>query len=64
MELPDNDAPSANDGPPSPLDTRKLSLLGLAMEWDGTVVGPGLRRYSFWSECECPDDCARDHENE
>ena len=22
------------------------------------------RPYSFLSECECPDDCLRDHENE
>ena len=22
------------------------------------------RPYSFQSECECPDDCLRDHENE
>jgi hypothetical protein len=25
---------------------------------------PVARPYSFWSECECPDDCLRDHENE
>jgi hypothetical protein len=22
------------------------------------------RRYSYLGECECPDDCLRDHENE
>jgi hypothetical protein len=27
-------------------------------------VKPAVRRYSFWAECECPDDCLRDHENE
>ncbi len=25
---------------------------------------PSGRPYSFLSECECPDDCLRDHENE
>jgi hypothetical protein len=30
---------------------------------DGRVE-PASRRYSFWAECECPDDCLRDHENE
>lgn len=23
-----------------------------------------LRPYSYTTECECPDDCLRDHENE
>jgi hypothetical protein len=27
-------------------------------------VGAGTPRYSFWANCECPDDCLRDHENE
>ncbi len=31
---------------------------------DGPGVEPALRPYSFTSECECPDDCLRDHENE
>jgi hypothetical protein len=33
---------------------------------DGEVspVGPGTSWYSFWADCECPDDCLRDHENE
>ena len=47
-----------------PIDPGKLWVLGLAIEPDGTIAGPGLRRYSFWAECECPDDCNRDHENE
>jgi hypothetical protein len=25
---------------------------------------PEPHPYSFQSECECPDDCLRDHENE
>jgi hypothetical protein len=46
------------------LDPAKLWVLGLAVEPDGSVTGPGLRRFSFWAECECPGDCNRDHENE
>jgi hypothetical protein len=37
---------------------------GLTAEVDGRLVGPGVRQYSYWAECECPDDCLRDHENE
>lgn len=41
----------------------------LAVDADGWLVGPdmrqsGARQYSNWAECECPDDCLRDHENE
>ena len=28
------------------------------------VGSTDARPYSFLSECECPDDCLRDHENE
>jgi hypothetical protein len=31
---------------------------------DGTRAAPGRLPYSFYSDCECPDDCLRDHENE
>jgi hypothetical protein len=37
-------------------------ILGLVD--DGQRAEPGLRPYSYTSECECPDDCLRDHENE
>jgi hypothetical protein len=37
-------------------------ILGLVE--DGSRVEPALRPYSYTSECECPDDCLRDHENE
>ena len=37
-------------------------ILGLVD--DGPRAEPGLRPYSYTSECECPDDCLRDHENE
>ena len=30
----------------------------------GKSVKAEPRPYSFLSECECPDDCLRDHENE
>lgn len=49
---------------PGSLDRTKLWLLGLGIDEAGAVVGPGLRRYSFWADCECPDDCTRDHQNE
>jgi hypothetical protein len=31
---------------------------------DGRLVRPGVRQYSYAAECECPDDCPRDHDNE
>jgi hypothetical protein len=41
-----------------------LWVLGLAVDDDGSLVGPGKRQYSYWAECECPGDCLKDHENE
>lgn len=33
--------------------------------WILGLVDDGPRvEYSYTSECECPDDCLRDHENE
>ena len=29
-----------------------------------SIAEPASPLYSFMSECECPDDCLRDHENE
>ena len=46
------------------LEPSHLWVLGLAVDEDGSLVGPGRRQYSYWAECECPDDCLRDHENE
>jgi hypothetical protein len=46
------------------LEPSHLWVVGLAVDDDGSLVGPGSRRDSFWAECECPDDCLRDHENE
>jgi hypothetical protein len=46
------------------LEPSKLWLLGLTTgDLDATVV-PAMSPYSFWSECECPGDCLRDHDRE
>jgi hypothetical protein len=43
--------------------SRLRILVATATDRDTTAdVEP--RPYSFLSECECPDDCLRDHENE
>jgi hypothetical protein len=60
---PQKPATSTTD-PLAALDRRNLWVVGLAVDDDGGIVGPGLGRYSFWADCECPDDCLRDHENE
>ena len=39
-------------------------ILGLIAADDDTRAAPGGHPYSFLSECECPDDCLRDHESE
>ena len=41
-----------------------LWLLSPATVDDGPLAQPTGRPYSYWAECECPDDCPRDHENE
>ena len=48
-------------GSAEPWHRRILGLLGVDA---GPRVVPALRPYSFLTECECPDDCLRDHENE
>jgi hypothetical protein len=30
----------------------------------GSLDRPWTRPYSFQADCECPDDCLRDHANE
>jgi hypothetical protein len=42
--------------------SRLKSLLSTTA--DRARVDPAARPYSFLSECECPHDCLRDHENE
>ena len=35
-----------------------------AIDEAGALGGAWTRPYSFLAECECPDDCPRDHANE
>lgn len=43
----------------------RLRLLVLAAtDRRETARAAPPRPYSFLSDCECPDDCLRDHENE
>jgi hypothetical protein len=35
-----------------------------AIDDAGSLGGPSAGPYSFAGECECPDDCPRDHANE
>ncbi len=37
---------------------------GRTADDERTSVGGGTYPYSFWADCECPDDCSRDHSNE
>jgi hypothetical protein len=46
------------------LEPSRLTARGLAADDDRTLIGRGSGPYSYWSDCECPDDCLRDHENE
>jgi hypothetical protein len=39
-------------------------ILGLVAVDGDRRTAPEGRPYSFQSECECPDDCLRDHETE
>jgi hypothetical protein len=45
-------------------DPSRRWILGLMAVDEGPLVEPAMRPYSYSSECECPDDCLRDHENE
>ena len=40
------------------------SHLGLAVDDDDARVGTRTHESSHLAECNCPDDCLRDHENE
>ncbi len=39
-------------------------ILTLAAVDGGRLAEPAPRQISYRSECECPDDCLRDHDNE
>jgi hypothetical protein len=43
--------------------SRLKSLVSATTDREG-MSSTDPRPYSFLSECECPDDCLRDHENE
>jgi hypothetical protein len=46
------------------LESWRTPAVGLAVDDGASLTGAGRRPYSYWAECECPDDCPRDHENE
>jgi hypothetical protein len=48
----------------SSLEPSHLWVLGLARDDASSPVEPVRPRYSFLADCECPDACMRDHENE
>jgi hypothetical protein len=54
--------PSA--APIGSLEPSHLWVLGLTLDDEVSLAGPGRREYSYWADCECPGDCLRDHENE
>jgi hypothetical protein len=43
--------------------SRVKGLISATADRDALAASE-TRQYSFLSECECPDDCLRDHENE
>ena len=46
------------------VEPSRLWNLGLAADDGGPLAKRAMREDSYLSECECPDDCLRDHENE
>jgi hypothetical protein len=46
------------------LEPSRAGVLKLALEPGGSLPGPRLAPPLVWPECECPDDCALDHEND
>jgi hypothetical protein len=46
------------------LEPSHLWVLGLTVDDDSSFVGRTTGQNSYSAECECPDDCLRDHENE
>jgi hypothetical protein len=39
-------------------------ILGIVQDEDGSLTGPGKAQSSYLTECDCPDDCLRDHETD
>ncbi|HEX5825094.1 MAG TPA: hypothetical protein VFY18_11605 [Candidatus Limnocylindrales bacterium] len=58
------DPRNAVNEPPGSQQSPDVSTAGLAVDIDRSLVGRGRRQESFWADCECPDDCPRDHGNE
>ena len=52
-----------NQSVASAVFSRLKSLVSATTDRDG-IGSTDVRPYSFLSECECPDNCLRDHENE
>lgn len=51
--------------PPSAMATPAYGIDGgRAADDEATPLAAGTYSYSFWADCECPDDCSRDHSNE
>jgi hypothetical protein len=61
---PNDDGPQLVQQTAGSEEPSRPRILGLMAVDDGPLVKPALRPYSYGSECECPDDCPRDHENE
>jgi len=50
--------------PAGSLKPSDLRAAGFPVDIDGSLPGRGQGQDSFRAECECPDDCPRDHGNE
>jgi hypothetical protein len=48
---------------PPQIDPSRAWILGIIVNEDGTATGLGALSYANSTSCECPDDCAIDHEN-
>ena len=59
VEVNQSTAPTA-----SPAEPSRGLIFGPFAADDGPRLEPARRPYSFTSECECPYDCLRDHDNE
>jgi hypothetical protein len=46
------------------LEPSHLWVLGLDRDDAGPPIEEARRPYSYLAECDCPDDCPRDHANE
>ena len=50
--------------PATALDRTRARDAAHVIDNAGSLGEPLARPYSFLAECECPDDCPRDHANE